>query len=124
LRILEEFRKNHCVKIPPKSPCANFQSPDKLKKIQFLFQKGISFSFWPSRPNRPTSLLGLLAHPAHPTLFFLPVLNRAGTAAAGLAPPPRATSASPAMEPLPQALHFMPMHNFSLVGELFLHFTL
>jgi hypothetical protein len=65
-----------------------------------------------------------LAHPAHSALFFLPVLNRASTAAAGLALPPRATSASPAMEPLPRALHFMPMHNFSLVGELLLYFTL
>jgi hypothetical protein len=26
LRSLEEFRKNPHVKIPPKSPCANFQS--------------------------------------------------------------------------------------------------
>jgi hypothetical protein len=36
------------------------------------------------------------------------MLNRAGSAAAGLAPPPCATSASPAMEPLPQAPHCIP----------------
>jgi hypothetical protein len=33
LRSLEEFRKNPHVKIPPKSPCANFQSLGKFKKI-------------------------------------------------------------------------------------------
>jgi hypothetical protein len=45
-------------------------------KIQFLFLKGISFSFWPNRPNR----LGLTRHGAtalsaapHPTLFPLPL---------------------------------------------------
>jgi hypothetical protein len=31
LRILEEFRKNLCVQIPPKSLCANFQSLSKFK---------------------------------------------------------------------------------------------
>jgi hypothetical protein len=31
LKSLEEFRKNPHVKIPPKSPCANFQSLRKLK---------------------------------------------------------------------------------------------
>jgi hypothetical protein len=46
LRSLEEFRKNHHVKIPPKSPCANFQSLGKLKN---------SFSLLSARPTlRPT----------------------------------------------------------------------
>jgi hypothetical protein len=31
LRSLEEFRKNPHVKIPPKSPCANFQSLGKFQ---------------------------------------------------------------------------------------------
>jgi hypothetical protein len=31
LRILEEFRKNSHIKIPPKSPCANSQSPAKFQ---------------------------------------------------------------------------------------------
>jgi hypothetical protein len=35
LRSLEEFRKNHHVKIPPKSPCANFQSLGKFKNPIF-----------------------------------------------------------------------------------------
>jgi hypothetical protein len=35
LRSLEEFRKNSYVKIPPKSPCANFQSLGKLKNPIF-----------------------------------------------------------------------------------------
>jgi hypothetical protein len=40
LRSLEEFRKNPHVKIPPKSPCANFQSLGIFKKSNFI-QKGI-----------------------------------------------------------------------------------
>jgi hypothetical protein len=64
LRSLEEFRKNPCVKIPPKSPCTNFQNPCKFKKLIFIL-KGISFSFWPSQPNCLTGQLGLLAHSAH-----------------------------------------------------------
>jgi hypothetical protein len=55
LRILEEFRKNPCVKIPPKSPCANFQSFGKFKNLIFI-SKRIS-----SRPSRLASLLGLSA---------------------------------------------------------------
>jgi hypothetical protein len=35
LRSLEEFRKNPHVKIPPKSPCANFQSLGKFKNPIF-----------------------------------------------------------------------------------------
>jgi hypothetical protein len=54
-----------CVKIPPKSPCTNFQNPCKFKNLIFIL-KEISFSFWPSMPNRLTGLLGLLAHSAHP----------------------------------------------------------
>jgi hypothetical protein len=58
LRSLGEFRKNTHVKIPPKSPCANFQSLGIFKN-QILFRK----EFSPS----------LSAHPAfRPSLFFLP----------------------------------------------------
>jgi hypothetical protein len=35
LRSLEEFRKNPHIKIPPKSPCANFQSLGKFKNPIF-----------------------------------------------------------------------------------------
>jgi hypothetical protein len=52
LRILEEFRKNPCVKIPPKSPCANFQSIGKFKNPIFILKGFFSF-----RPNRPSSQL-------------------------------------------------------------------
>jgi hypothetical protein len=38
LRSLEEFRKNPHVEIPPKSPCANFQSLGIFKN-QILFGK-------------------------------------------------------------------------------------
>jgi hypothetical protein len=55
LRSLEEFRKNPHVKIPPKSPCANFQSLDKLKNL--IFNSKIPFlRFRPGRPCGPLSL--------------------------------------------------------------------
>jgi hypothetical protein len=58
LRSLGEFWKNPHVKIPPKSPSANFQSLGIFKN-QILFRK----EFPPS----------LSAHPAfRPSLFFLP----------------------------------------------------
>jgi hypothetical protein len=76
LRILEEFRKNSHVKIPPKSPCANFQSLGKFKnpifnsKILFLrFWPGQPYGpliLWPSRPRWPLSSCGLKPPlPAH-----------------------------------------------------------
>jgi hypothetical protein len=56
LTSLEEFRKNPHVKIPPQSPCVNFQSLGIFKN-QILFGK----EFSPS----------LSAHPAfRPSLFF------------------------------------------------------
>jgi hypothetical protein len=57
LRSLEEFRKNPHVKIPPKSPCANFQSLGILKNVIFI-QKGIFFRIRPIQPS--PSRAGLL----------------------------------------------------------------
>jgi hypothetical protein len=55
LRILEEHRKNLHVKIPPKSPCANFQSLGKFKNP--IFNSKNSFSPFLARPTlRPTRL--------------------------------------------------------------------
>jgi hypothetical protein len=62
LRSLEEFRKNPYIKIPPKSPCANFQSLGELKNQFFNSKKSFFFTFgpatltgplglWPSRPH-------------------------------------------------------------------------
>jgi hypothetical protein len=52
LRSLEEFRKNLHVKIPPKSPCANFQSLGKFRNL--IFNSEILFPcFWPGRPCSP-----------------------------------------------------------------------
>jgi hypothetical protein len=78
LTSLEEFRKNPHVKIPPKSPCANFQSLGIFKN-QILFRKKFSLSlsahsaFRPSLfflpadfPSPPPLGLGLPAGPAHP----------------------------------------------------------
>jgi hypothetical protein len=54
LRSLEEFSKNPHVKIPPKSPCANFQSLGKFKNK--IFNSKIHFLRF--RPNRPCGPLG------------------------------------------------------------------
>jgi hypothetical protein len=108
LRSLGEFRKNPHVKIPPKSPCAHFQSLG-IFKHQFLFGKEFSPSlsanpafrpshgpffflqpaiFLPPLPHwasasRPTQPI-LTAQPA--TFFFLPHRSRAR-----MAPPPGST---------------------------------
>jgi hypothetical protein len=56
LRSLEEFRKNPCVQITPKSPCANFQSIGIFKNSIFI-TKEIFFNFRPNRPSgQPTHL--------------------------------------------------------------------
>jgi hypothetical protein len=43
LRSLHEFRKNPHIKIPPKSPCINFQRPN-IFKIQFLFRNDLELA--------------------------------------------------------------------------------
>jgi hypothetical protein len=53
LRSLEEFRKNPRVKIPPKFPCANFQSLGKFK-IPIFNSKIFLLHFRPGYPYRPT----------------------------------------------------------------------
>jgi hypothetical protein len=76
LRSLGEFRKNPHVKIPPKSPCANFQSLG-IFKIKFYSEKNFSpslsarpafwpclFFYWPISLPFPLGL-GLPAGPAH-----------------------------------------------------------
>jgi hypothetical protein len=50
VRSLEEFRKNPHVKIPPKSPCANFQILGIFKNLIFI-RKGIFFRFQPIRSS-------------------------------------------------------------------------
>jgi hypothetical protein len=47
---LEEFKKNPHIKIPPKSPCANFQSLGIFKNSIFI-QKRILFIFQPTQPS-------------------------------------------------------------------------
>jgi hypothetical protein len=79
LRSLEEFRKNPHVKIPPKSPCANFQSLGIFKNLIFI-QKGIFFKFqpirpspaprWPAPPHRPP--VPRSAHSAQAALAYFP----------------------------------------------------
>jgi hypothetical protein len=99
---LEEFRKNPHVKIPPKSPCANFQSLGIFKNQIFIRKRIFPVTFDPvfflpvDFPSPLPLGLGLLAGLAHrtaqPATFFLhPHRRRARTALppAGLAPPPR-----------------------------------
>jgi hypothetical protein len=86
-RSVEEFRKNSNIKIHSKSPCTIFQSLCKFKNLIFI-PKGTSFSFQPSWPNRPTGVLGLLAHTAQPA-FLPPPTPKQGT-------PPRRPCAAPA----------------------------
>jgi hypothetical protein len=55
-RSLQEFRKkNPHIKIPPKSPCANFQSLCIFKNLIFI-QKGIFFGFRPIWPSPDPAL--------------------------------------------------------------------
>jgi hypothetical protein len=64
LRSLEEFRKNPHVKIPPKSPCANFQSPGKFRNPIFNseFFSLLSARLRPTRPlTQPAPLASLLS---------------------------------------------------------------
>jgi hypothetical protein len=85
LKSLEEFRKNPHVNIPPKSPCANFQTLGIFKN-QILFEKEFSLSvsaqsffflladfpspshwasaFRPAQPTRTAKLATFLLPPA------------------------------------------------------------
>jgi hypothetical protein len=103
LRSLGEFRKNPHVKIPPKSPCTNFQSLGIFKN-QILFGKDFSRHFRPSRGpfsflfNRPFSPLpigpqphGRPSSPHGPTadffLFTAPAERRRHSRGAKTHPP-------------------------------------
>jgi hypothetical protein len=99
MRSLQEFRKNPHIKIPPKSPCTNFQSFGEFKNPIFYSKKIFSSDFSPVGPATPPACLAFLAQLVQPAFFSLPVLNRAGDT--GLSPPPLAAPASPTMEPLP-----------------------
>jgi hypothetical protein len=70
LRILEEFRKKTLCQNPPKSPCANFQSPAKFKNPIFYFEKEfLSASAQSAQPpNQPARHFG----PPDPPGFLLP----------------------------------------------------
>jgi hypothetical protein len=70
LRSLEEFRKNLHIKIPPKSPCPNFQSLAILKKSNFYSETNFPSNFGPISPStsRPIRPFG----PAGPAGLLLP----------------------------------------------------
>jgi hypothetical protein len=80
LRSLEEFRKNPCAQITPKSPCVNFQSLGIFKNSIFI-RKEIFFNFWPNQPSR---------QPAHPV--FWPRAAKQATPAHQVVPPPSPSS--------------------------------
>jgi hypothetical protein len=79
LRSLEEFRKNPCVKIPPKSLCANFQSLGIFKNLIFYSKKNLPQisahpaqprPHWHALPRRPPDPRS--AHLARAALAYLP----------------------------------------------------
>jgi hypothetical protein len=104
LRSLGEFRKNPHVKIPPKSPCANFQSIGIFKNSIFI-RKEIFFNFRPNRPSGQPAHLAFWprasrpAEPAHQAesspLLLPPSLNEPATPLPPLAPPRHGRRASP-----------------------------
>jgi hypothetical protein len=73
LSILEEFRKNLCIKIPPKSPCANFQTHSKFKNPIFILKQNFfqllaqsaQLPHRPARPFGPPDPAGFLLLPPH-----------------------------------------------------------
>jgi hypothetical protein len=78
LRSLEEFRKNPHVKVPSKSPCANFQSLGKFKNP--IFNSEILFFAFGLAELAPTRLLAQAAPLAS-------LLSRAESNPAGPASP-------------------------------------
>jgi hypothetical protein len=120
LRILEEYRKTSCVKIPPKSSCANFQSLGKFKNLIFI-QKGFFLAsgptgpaasqpiqpFWPTQLRRPPSSYFAKAGRVSPPSRTPPRQGR---------PPPAPWSgpdwSSPSLPPFTQ-LHFLPLLHSS-----------
>jgi hypothetical protein len=68
LDILEDFRKNPHVKIPPKSPPTNFQSLCVFKN-QIVIRKRIFPHFQPDRPSGQPAHPGF-RHSRNPFFFF------------------------------------------------------
>jgi hypothetical protein len=104
LRSLEEFRKNPHIKIPPKSPCANFQSHGIFKN-QILFRKEM-FSVTSGPSGLSAQPRPILFFSAVPPLFPLGLGLTAGPAGprAGGTPPNRHLphrKTPPAAPPLP-----------------------
>jgi hypothetical protein len=91
---LEEFRKNPHIKIPPKSPPTNFQSPGIFKNPIFI-QKRIFRQLLAQSAQRRAVPSGLSAHLAQPAFFPPPALKQGAAAVTGHAPPSNATPASP-----------------------------
>jgi hypothetical protein len=85
LKSLGEFRKNPHVKIPPKSPCANFQSLGIFKN-QILFGKEFFRHFQPIRPFGPATAHYFSFQPA---VFLPPPLPTGPRPLGRLSPPSR-----------------------------------
>jgi hypothetical protein len=82
LRSLDKFRENPHIKIPPKSPCTNFQSPN-IFKILFYSEMSFPSTFGPS------SHLAFLALSSPPGRGPFPFLPPSLEPAALPRPPPR-----------------------------------
>jgi hypothetical protein len=111
LRSLGEFRKNPHVKIPPKSPCAYFQSLGIFKN-QILFEKEFSHHFWPSSLSaQPRPIFFLFNRPSPPPPSPVPTgprslgrpsppsrPNQLPSSSSRTVPPPRSTPTTPPEE--------------------------
>jgi hypothetical protein len=113
---LEEFRKNPHVNIPPKSPCANFQSHGIFKNLIFI-RKEIFFNIQPNWPS---------GQPAHPA-FLAPSIQAGRVGPPGHAPPSpsslphQASSAAPSSRAAtaPWTLPLLlPLHRAATVTPL------
>jgi hypothetical protein len=70
LKSLEEFRKNFHIKIPPKSPCTNFQGLGIFKNPIFI-SKRIFLQISAQSAQQSAGPSGLLTDMAHSTSFLL-----------------------------------------------------
>jgi hypothetical protein len=100
---LEEFRKNPHVKIPPKSPCTNFQSLGIFKNLVFI-PKRIFLQISAQSAQQPAGPSDLFAHPTQMASFFLH-------------PTEQSKPSPPLAGPAPHTSHAMVRHQ--LLGPTF-----
>jgi hypothetical protein len=105
LKILEEFRKNPHIKIPPKSPCINLQSLGKFKIAIFIPNRiSLQFLAQSAQPPRwPIQPFGPRGRPSASSSSF--------TCADRAPPPPHAPSRRPPPAPWRDPNGQAPLNN-------------